>query len=190
MLPDGIKLKSYQRKSYALGIHQASKQPPLQEAVQALPSPTSSAGGHSHTNFETVLMASESISVSISMSISVSVPISISISTFSNVLMPHIFHFNFNFSFLFNFLKVQLQTHTTIIIDVSGWATPSHNSTQHCCLAQAAAVPASSSLRFNLASTCVPSSLNCCSFSFEFLPPKENTCLPLLSLIPTALPLL
>ena len=45
---DGIKLKSYQRKSYALGIHQASKQPPLQEA----------AGGHSLTNFETVLMDS------------------------------------------------------------------------------------------------------------------------------------
>ena len=100
---DGIKLKSYQRKSYALGIHQASKQPPLQETVQALPSPTSSAGGHSLTNFETVLMDSESISVSIS--ISVSVPISISSSIFSIVLMPHIFLFQLQFQFPFQFFE-------------------------------------------------------------------------------------
>ena len=50
------------REKDALGIHQASKQPPLQEAVQALPSPTSSAGGHSHTHFATALMDSISIS--------------------------------------------------------------------------------------------------------------------------------
>ena len=41
-------------------IHQASKQPPLQEAVQALPSPTSWGGGHSHIKFAIVLMESNS----------------------------------------------------------------------------------------------------------------------------------